>query len=273
MKHGDRHASEPAIETLDIAARVREVRDRVDAAVGRSGRKAGSARLVAVSKTMPAAAVAAAARSGLALFGENRVQEAAEKIPAVAALEPGRTVEWHLVGHLQSNKAKAAVPLFELIHSVDDVELARRLDRAALAAEKVQSVLLQVNVAGEATKSGVSPGELGALVDAVMSLPHLALHGLMTIPPHDTDPEASRRHFAALREQGERARERAGIAAHVASDATANARAGSRTSAGSLSGGTMFWELSMGMTEDFEVAIEEGATLVRVGRAIFGERG
>ena len=204
---------------------------------------------------MSAAAVAAATRAGLALFGENRVQEAVEKIPAVASLVssgPGRAIAWHLVGHLQSNKAKAAVPLFELIHSVDDEELARRLDLAAEGTGKIQGVLLQVNVAGEATKSGVSPHELGALVDAVAALPHLALRGLMTIPPHDPDPQASRRHFAALRKQGEIARARAGAASAT------------------LSGDP--WELSMGMTEDFEVAIEEGATLVRVGRAIFGER-
>src|SRR5262249_38770502 len=151
--------------------------------------------------------------------------------------------------------AKAAVPLFELIHSVDDADLARRLDRAAEGAGKIQGVLLQVNVAGEATKSGVSPQDLGRLVDAVAALPHLELRGLMTIPPHEADPQASRRHFATLREQGESARARAGPA--------------SRTAAGSRDP----WELSMGMTEDFEVAIEEGATLVRVGRAIFGARG
>jgi len=190
--------------------------------------------------------VAAAARAGLALFGENRVQEAAEKIPAVAALEPARALSWHLVGHLQSNKAKAAVPLFDLIHSVDDADLARRLDRAAHAAGKTQAVLLQVNVAGEASKSGVSPEDLDRLVDAVASLAHLALRGLMTIPPHERDPESTRRHFAALRELGEKVRTRKGSGP---------------------------WELSMGMTEDFEVALEEGATLVRVGRAIFGERG
>lgn len=245
----------PVNEDLALAERIRAVRERIEAALSRSGRTPGSARLVAVSKTMPASAVAAAARAGLALFGENRVQEAAEKIPDVARREPARAIVWHLVGHLQSNKAKAAVPLFDLIHSVDDAELARRLDRAAEGAGKVQSVLLQVNVAGEATKSGVSPEGLGSLVDTVAALPHLELRGLMTIPPHNPDPETSRRHFAALREQGEIARSRAGAGA------------------GEGTGAAGPWELSMGMTEDFEVAIEEGATLVRVGRAIFGERG
>ena len=205
-------------------------------------------RLVAVSKTMPAETVAQGARAGLTLFGENRVQEAAQKIPGVAALAPGRALAWHLVGHLQSNKAKAAVALFDVIHSVDDAELARRLDRAAEAAGKRQDVLIQVNVAGEAAKSGVATADLGALVDAVTALPHLVLRGLMTIPPHDPRPETARRHFAALREQSERVHARAGHDAHAD-------------------------ELSMGMTEDFEVAIEEGATLVRVGRALFGERG
>jgi len=249
-------------EDQALAERIRDVQGRIEAATSRSGRTPGSARLVAVSKTMPAAVVAAAARAGLALFGENRVHEAAEKVPAVAALVPGRAIAWHLVGHLQSNKANAAVPLFDLIHSVDDAELARRLDRAAARAGKVLGVLVQVNVAGEAAKSGVSPGELGTLVDVVAALPHLALRGLMTIPPHDADPQASRRHFAALREQGERARARAGAGKGIA------AGAGEPAEPGATDG----WELSMGMTEDFEVAIEEGATLVRVGRAIFGDR-
>lgn len=235
-------------EDSEVAARIRAVRERIDAATSRSGRKPGSVRLVAVSKTMTAPAVAAAARAGLALFGENRVQEAAQKIPAVTALAPDRTLAWHLVGHLQSNKAKTAVSLFELIHSVDDADLARRLDRAAQAAGRTQGILLQVNIADETTKSGVAPDALGALVDTVASLPHLALRGLMTLPPHDPDPETARRYFAALREQGELAAARIGAESY---------------------GG----ELSMGMTEDFEVAIQEGATLVRVGRAIFGDRG
>jgi hypothetical protein len=224
------------------------VRERIDAAAKRSGRAPESVRLVAVSKTMTAEAVAQAARAGLALFGENRVQEAAEKAARVAALVPGSTLSWHLVGHLQSNKAKAAVGLFDLVHSVDDAELARRLDRAAQATGKRQRVLLQVNVAGEATKSGVALDDLRALADVVSGLTHLDLQGLMTIPPHDPDPEVSRRHFAALRELGGR------LAAWTGAPGSAA-------------------ELSMGMTEDFEVAIEEGATFVRVGRAIFGERG
>jgi hypothetical protein len=254
-----------------LVERIRAVQGRIEAATARSGRTPGSARLVAVSKTMPAAVVAAAVRAGLSLFGENRVQEAAGKIPAVASIEPGRTIAWHLVGHLQSNKAKAAVPLFELIHSVDDAELARRLDRAAAEMDRTPGVLLQVNVAGEATKSGVSPAQLGALVDTVAALPHLVLRGLMTIPPHEADPEASRRHFAALREQGEIARVRAGAAPAIG--IAAGAAPGSGLAAGAALAPPNTWELSMGMTEDFEVAIEEGATLVRVGRALFGERG
>jgi len=240
-----------------LAARIRAIQERIDAAASRSRRAPSSVRLVAVSKTMPAAVIAAAVRAGHALFGENRVQEAADKIAAVSALEPDRYLAWHLVGHLQSNKAKAAVGLFELIHSVDGLELAGRLDRSAAAAGKVQGILLQVNVASEATKSGVSPEALFPLTDAVLALPHLALRGLMTIPPHESDPEGSRRHFAELRRLGERVRASAGL--------------GAETPPGEVPAAS--WELSMGMTEDFEIAIEEGATLVRVGRAIFGERG
>jgi pyridoxal phosphate enzyme (YggS family) len=195
---------------------------------------------VAVSKGVPVEAVRDAARAGQTLFGENRVQEALPKIEAA-----GPAVRWHLVGHLQKNKAKAAVGTFELIHSVDGAEVAREVDARAEAKGIVQAVLVQVNLAGEATKHGTAESALPPLLDAVAALPHLELRGLMTIPPPVDDAEASRPWFRRLRELRDRA------AARLARPLP---------------------ELSMGMTDDFEVAVEEGATLVRVGRAIFGER-
>jgi pyridoxal phosphate enzyme (YggS family) len=201
--------------------------------------------LVAVTKTFDAATVLEAAAAGLTHFGENRVQEAAPKIQAVGAARLAPT--WHLVGHLQSNKAKQAVQLFDLIHTVDDAPLARKLDAAAAAAGKRQHVLVQVNVAGEAAKQGVAPVDLRSVVDAIRECPSLELRGLMTIPPYEADPERSRPRFEALRRLAE-------------------------SVAGWLSPDSFPGELSMGMTEDFEVAIEEGATLVRIGRGLFGER-
>lgn len=230
--------------------RILGVRERIDAAVKRSGRTEGSVLLVAISKTFPAEAVVEAARAGLSTFGENRVQEAAAKIPRVAELLASARMPpptWHLVGHLQSNKARQAVALFDLVHSVDSAGLAAKLEVAAASCGKRLPVLIQVNVSGEGSKSGVEPGSLRALVDAVATCSHLELRGLMTIPPYDPDPERSRPHFAALRELGERVR-------------------------GWLGPGADAGELSMGMTEDFEIAVEEGATIVRVGRALFGER-
>ena len=263
----------------DLSDRIDAVRERMRRALARSGRPDGAVLLVAVCKTFPAEVVVEAARAGLRVFGENRVQEAGVKIPRVEALlggehtradrprdtgEPprGTTVgshvaggalpegrlSWHLVGHLQSNKAKQAAALFDMIHSVDDEDLASRIDRAAAALDRRIEVLAQVNVSGEAAKSGVEPDGLEPLVRAVAARPNLALRGLMTIPPYDPDPELSRPCFAALRALGERCLDWLG------------------PEAGPI-------ELSMGMTEDFEVAIEEGATIVRVGRALFGERG
>lgn len=231
-----------------IAERVARVKWRVEDAAKRSGREPASVRLVAVSKTFPPAAVAEGARAGLTEFGENRVQEAAAKRPSVARILGARPVAWHLVGHLQSNKAKAAAPLFDLIHSVDDADLAGKLDRAAKALGKRQEILVQVNVSGEDTKSGVAPGGLRALVETVAVLDGLDLRGLMTIPPYEAEPDRARPHFARLRALG--AAVRGWIGPRAYGD-----------------------ELSMGMTDDFEAAIEEGATIVRIGRAIFGERG
>jgi pyridoxal phosphate enzyme (YggS family) len=224
----------------EVARRLDEVRERIAAACERAGRDPRSVRLVAVSKTMPAALVREAMAAGQTLFGENRVQEALAKID-----ETGPGARWHLVGRLQTNKAKHAAGAFELIHGIDDRELADELDRRAAAKATTQAVLVQANLAGEPTKAGAGEDELLPLVDAVGRLPHLELRGLMIIPPPEQDPERTRPWFRRLRELRDLASSRLG---------------------------RPLPELSMGMTDDFEVAIEEGATLVRVGRAVFGER-
>jgi pyridoxal phosphate enzyme (YggS family) len=227
--------------TTDTAAALERVGRRIAAACARSGRDPSSVRLVAVSKAFPAERVREALACGQTLFGENRVQEALAKIPEV-----GEGAVWHLIGHLQRNKARHAVGAFELIHGVDSAGLARELDRRAAAAGLRQAILLQLNLSAELTKAGAPEDDLDSLLDTVDGLAHLELRGLMTIPPPVEKPEASRRWFARLREMGERAAQRLG---------------------------RPLPELSMGMSGDFEVAIEEGATLVRVGRAVFGERG
>jgi pyridoxal phosphate enzyme (YggS family) len=224
----------------ELAQRLQAVADRIRAACGRARRDPASVRLVAVSKTVPIALVREAMDLGQQLFGENRVQEALPKID-----EAGATARWHLVGHLQKNKARHAVGRFELIHGVDDLELAVELDRRAAAAAMTQPVLVQANLADEASKHGEREDGLLPLVTAVAALPHLELRGLMIIPPPAPDPEQARRWFARLRQL------RDGAASRLARPLP---------------------ELSMGMTDDFEIAIEEGATLVRVGRAIFGDR-
>jgi pyridoxal phosphate enzyme (YggS family) len=224
----------------ELAQRLQAVADRISAACARARRDPASVRLVAVSKTVPAAVVREAMDLGQQLFGENRVQEALPKID-----EAGPAARWHLVGHLQKNKARHAVGRFELIHGVDDLELAVELDRRAAAAATTQPVLVQANLADEASKHGEREDGLLPLVTAVAALPHLELRGLMIIPPPAPDPEQARRWFSRLREL------RDGAASRLARPLP---------------------ELSMGMTDDFEIAIEEGATLVRVGRAIFGDR-
>lgn len=223
-----------------IAQRLEEVRAAIAAAAQRSGRDAGSVRLVAVSKTVDLERIQAAVDAGQDLFGENYLQEARDKIAVL-----GRQVSWHLVGHLQSNKARSAVELFDLIHAVDRLKLARALDAAAARQGKVQDVLIQVNQAGETTKSGVEPAAAPALLQEVARLPHLKILGLMTMPPWFPDPEAERPYFRALRILRDHLRGLSGLP---------------------------LTELSMGMSGDFAVAVEEGATLVRVGSAIFGSR-
>lgn len=230
-----------------FAERLAGVRARIDAACRRAGRDPAGVTLVAVSKTFPVAAIREAAAAGVTTFGESRIQEALPKIAALADL-PGLT--WHLVGYLQRNKAAKAVGTFALIHSVDTIALAERLDRLArLAGERgiVQDVLIEVNVAGEATKHGVAPSEAAALVAAAGACTHLRVRGLMGMAPYSDDPETARPHFRRL----------AALARDIAQNAPE---------------GVTMETLSMGMSDDFEVAIEEGATLVRIGTRLFGGR-
>jgi hypothetical protein len=225
---------------MTISSAYAAVLARMTAACARAHRDPASVRIVAVSKTFPVATVRQLLAAGHRLFGENRVQEALPKIEEVG---PG--VTWHLVGHLQTNKVKDAVGRFELFHSVDSERLAREIDRRAAERGLSQAVLVQVNLSGETTKSGVEEARVLPLVEAVATLPHVELRGLMTIPPPVERAEESRPWFVRLRELRDRATERVG---------------------------RPLADLSMGMTDDFEVAVEEGATLIRVGRAIFGER-
>jgi len=224
-----------------IAQNLAEVRATIAAACRKAGRDPAEVRLVAVSKTVAAERVREAIDAGQDLFGENYLQEARDKITVL-----GRQLSWHLVGHLQTNKAKPAVELFDLIHAVDRLKLARALSAAAAALPKIQDVLIQVNQAGEESKSGVAPEVAAALLKDITQLPHLRVRGLMTMPPWFADPEAVRPYFKALRELRDRLQDASGLALP---------------------------ELSMGMSGDFAVAVEEGATLVRVGTAIFGHRG
>jgi PLP dependent protein len=223
-----------------VAERLARVRARIADAARRVGRDPREITLVAVSKGQPADAVRQAIASGQDLFGENRVQEALAKMAAV-----GKPAHWHLIGHLQRNKASQAAGRFQLIHSVDSVRLIDELERLAAAAGREQALLLQINVSGEASKSGAPPGELPSLLDRLDASPHLRGEGLMTIPPWSEDPETTRPHFARLRD----------LLAGIGCRRRFAAR-----------------HLSMGMSHDFEVAIAEGATLVRVGTAIFGQR-
>lgn len=218
----------------DIRANLERVRERVARAAERAGRRAEDVLLVGVSKTVDVARIRAAVAAGLGALGENRVQEARDKIT-----ELGRSVQWHLVGHLQTNKVRDALELFDVIHSVDRIDLARELDRRARSRGKTIDALVQVNVSGEPTKSGWPPEAVETAVGAIASLAGVRLRGLMTIPPMVDRPEDARAWCRMLRKLAER---------HGLAD------------------------LSMGMSADFEIAIEEGATMVRVGTAIFGPR-
>jgi PLP dependent protein len=228
----------------DVAANLAAVKERMSAACRRARRQPDSVTLIAVTKTVGIDAIAAAWRLGLRDFGENRVQEARLKIPALA----GMPACWHLIGRLQGNKAGHAVDLFQMIQSVDSVELATQLSRRLSARNATMPVLLEVNIAGEPTKAGFSSDgdDLAKAARAIIGLPGVVAMGLMTVAPQANDPESVRCYFAALRRLLER----------LKADAA----------------GADWRHLSMGMTDDFEIAIEEGATMVRLGRAIFGER-
>jgi pyridoxal phosphate enzyme (YggS family) len=229
---------------MTIASNLAEIRERIRQAALRAGRDPGEVALMAVSKTHPAASILEAIAAGQRLFGENRVQEFAGKRDAVPVSAGGR---FHLIGHLQSNKAARAVELFDAIDSVDSLRLAERLNEAAVHFERRLDVLVEINIGGETAKSGLDPtsAELDALLDAQPRLTNLAIRGCMTVPPFTPDPEGSRAYFRQLREVRDRLSARTGLALK---------------------------ELSMGMSHDFEVAIEEGSTCVRVGTAIFGSR-
>jgi PLP dependent protein len=227
---------------MSIAENFKVVMDRIAAAAKRTGRDPSSVKLVVVTKTIDRDRIREAVAAGASILGENRVQEAKDKIEVL-----GNTVSWHLIGHLQTNKAKYAVRLFDLIHSVDNLELAAEIDRHAAKIGKMQDILIEVNIAGEASKAGIAVKGAPALVAEVARFKNLSIKGLMTMPPYSENPDDSRPYFSVLRE----------LAETVAKEDIPN---------------TSMKELSMGMSGDFEVAIAEGATLVRVGTAIFGVR-
>jgi pyridoxal phosphate enzyme (YggS family) len=225
---------------MSLADNLDAIQQRIRAACERAGRDPGSVTLLAVTKGQPPEVVSAAARLGQVWFGENKVQEARAKIP----LCPGK-LRWHFIGHLQSNKCREAVELFEMIQSVDSLSLAGEISKRAEAAARRMPVMLEVNVAGEASKFGYAPERLLEELPELNALPRIEIHGLMTVPPYVTEPEKARPHFRRLRELKEQAE--------------------------AVLGAPMP-HLSMGMSGDFEIAIEEGATLVRIGTALFGPR-
>ena len=224
-----------------IASNLAEIRERIARSAARAGRATEDITLVAVSKTFPSEAIRSAYELGLRHFGENRVQEWESKQAAVADLD----ATWHLIGHLQSNKARRAANLFDRVDSVDSVALAQKLDAAAASEAKRLKVLIEVHLGGEETKSGVPEADLASLAESVARLPHLELLGLMAIPPYFEEPEKVRPYFQRLRALRDQVGTQIKMPLSV---------------------------LSMGMSHDFEIAIEEGATEVRVGTALFGER-
>ena len=230
-----------ATENIALRQNLERVRERIERAAQRAARKADEITLVAVSKTFPAEAILAAHGLGLRHFGENRVQEFEVKQPKLAALD----AVWHFIGHLQRNKARRAVHLFQRIDAVDSLPLARALDSEAAAQEKRLPALIEVRISDEPSKSGIGEGDLGTLAEAFAAMTHVKLRGLMGVPPYFEQAERVRPYFARLREMRDGLSARLGVALPV---------------------------LSMGMSHDFEVAIEEGATEIRVGSALFGER-
>ncbi len=230
-----------------MRARLEAINRQIAAACERAGRQPSEVTLVAVSKTVAPARIREAIEAGVRDLGENRVQEAAAKIPELNAVTAEHNVQWHLIGHLQSNKARRALEHFDAVHSVDSLKLAELLDNAAGEFGKKLPVFIEVNLGGEVLKSGVAPGELFPLCERAGKLANLELKGLMAVPPFPDNPEDMRPFFRQLRQMRDEVQRR-GIA------------------------GEWFKDLSMGMSGDFEVAIEEGATFVRIGTALFGAR-
>jgi len=228
---------------LKIMSTIKEnllgVTERIEKAARRVGRDPKEVNLVAVSKTVESARIKEAIEAGVSIMGENYVQEAQKKIEEI-----GRPVAWHFIGHLQTNKAKYAIRLFEMIHSLDSLPLAEELNRRAEQGGQVAKVMIEVNISGEATKFGTDEEKVFSIARGIVNLSHLSLEGLMTMPPYFDSPEMSRPYYIRLRELKEKM----------------------------VREGIPLRELSMGMSNDFEIAIEEGATYVRVGTAIFGER-
>jgi len=227
---------------IDIARNLASIQERIEKASAKCGRNPAKVQLVAVSKTIPPETVKTAIDAGATILGENYIQEACNKIEIL-----GKGVSWHFIGHLQSNKAKHAVELFDLIHSIDNPHLAERLNREAQKKHKIMPVLIQVNIAEEDTKHGTDTQTALQLIKDISLLNNLRIQGLMTMPPWSSDPEDSRPYFISLRRLRDELEKQ-------------------------KPGNVSLKELSMGMSSDFEVAIEEGATIVRVGTSIFGPR-
>ena len=225
-----------------IAANLTIIEKRIANAASKAGRNAQDIKLIAVSKTVDTERIKQAIEAGATILGENYIQEARNKIKEI-----GQGARWDFIGHLQSNKAKYAIDLFEMIHSVDRLSLAQEINRVAEKKGKKVRILVQVNISGEETKSGINPQKVRTLIGEIASMRNLSLEGLMTMPPYFDDPENARPYFTALRE----------LRATILKEST---------------GDIILQELSMGMSGDFEVAIEEGSTMVRIGTAIFGER-
>ena len=224
---------------MTVADNVRDVAERISRAAARAGRRVEDIKLVAITKTVDIDMIREAIEAGVRAFGENYLQEARGKIEAI-----GHGVEWHMTGHLQRNKAKDAVTLFDMVQTVDSLALAQELDKRAGNAGKVIEGLIEVNIGEEDSKSGIRSGELLPFLNSIKEIDNLSVRGLMTLPPYFDDPEKVRPYFKMLRELRDMAN----------------------------NDGFPITELSMGMSHDFEVAVEEGATMVRIGTAIFGER-
>jgi pyridoxal phosphate enzyme (YggS family) len=227
---------------MGVTENIRKIREEIAEAATRSGRQPSAVRLMAVTKTVDDARIIESIKAGVDIIGENYIQEAKRKIETF-----GKSMEWHMIGHMQTNKARFAVNLFAMVHSVDRMELAAELDRRAGAAGLTMKILIEVNAAGETTKSGTDAADAIALVRAIAPMPNLSIQGLMTMPPFFDDPEKARPFFRKLRALRDEI-EAAGIP------------------------GVEMKELSMGMSGDYIAAVEEGATIVRLGRSIFGER-